>query len=166
MLYPTAAGISPSSFSTHHTTIHDSLKGRLSSTTATLCHALSAEFYSSLGCHGDAGEMELMDFVRDAMFKSVVRQLFGTENVPAEKVGLARRPGCDNELLPSPLPFFPLLLNLHPLPSFSPPLPSLLLPSPPPPLPSFYPPPPLPSFYPPPPLPSPPPPPPSPCRKR
>ena len=45
-----------------------------------------------------------MDFVRDAMFKSVVRQLFGTENVPAEKVGLARQPWCDNELLSLPLP--------------------------------------------------------------
>ncbi len=84
------AGISPASFSAHHTAIHDALKGRLSAMTGTLCHALSAEFNSSLGCHGDAGEMELMDFVRDAMFESVVRQLFGRENVPTGKVSLQR----------------------------------------------------------------------------
>jgi hypothetical protein len=81
-----AAGISPTSFSAHHTTIHDSLKGRLSSSTGPLCHALSAEFHSTLGYHGDAGEIELMDFVRDAMFESVVRQLFGARNVPTGKV--------------------------------------------------------------------------------
>ena len=30
--------------------------------------------------------MDLMDFVRDAMFEAVVRQLFGHDNVPQEKV--------------------------------------------------------------------------------
>ncbi len=80
------AGITPSSFSCHHTTIHDSLKGRLSSTTAPLCHALSAEFATCLSCYGNGGEMELMDFVRDAMFEAVVRQLFGADNMPREKV--------------------------------------------------------------------------------
>ena len=30
--------------------------------------------------------MNLMDFVRDAMFEAVVRQLFGHNNVPQEKV--------------------------------------------------------------------------------
>ena len=28
-----------------------------------------------------------MDFVREAMFEAVVRQLFGADNVPKEKVG-------------------------------------------------------------------------------
>ena len=30
--------------------------------------------------------MDLMDFIRDAMFESVVRQLFGEENVPQTRV--------------------------------------------------------------------------------
>ena len=94
------AGISPSSFSAHHTHIHDALKGRLSASTGTLCHALSTEFHSSLGCHGDAGEVELMAFVRDAMFESVVRQLFGADNVPSNKVS-----GLSILGLMSPTPF-------------------------------------------------------------
>ena len=32
--------------------------------------------------------MDLMDFVRDAMFESVVRQLFGEDNVPQTRVWL------------------------------------------------------------------------------
>lgn len=79
------AGIKPSSFSRHHTDIHDSLKGRLSSSTATLCHALSNHFHHTLCSYGDAGEMQLMHFVRDAMFQSVVTQLFGEDNVPVKK---------------------------------------------------------------------------------
>lgn len=78
--------MSPSSFSAHHTPLHDALKGRLSATTSHLCHALSQEFHACLSSYGDSGEMQLMDFVRDAMFEAVVRQLFGKDNVPTKKV--------------------------------------------------------------------------------
>lgn len=82
----TAAGISPQSFASHHTTIHDSLKGRLSASTGLLCPALCKEFYQYLGSYGDCGEKDLMEFVRDVMFDCVVRQLFGQDNAPTSKV--------------------------------------------------------------------------------
>ena len=51
-----------------------------------MCPILSTEFHNSFSCHGDSGEMELMDFVRDPMFEAVVRQLFGKDNVPDNTV--------------------------------------------------------------------------------
>lgn len=82
-----AAGLSSSSFYKHHSAIHDTIKGRLVPTYLTkMCPILSQEFYTSLLAHGREGEMDLMDFVRDAMFEAVVRQLFGHDNVPQEKV--------------------------------------------------------------------------------
>ena len=67
--------------------MHDTIKGRLvPSYLATMCPVLSREFHTSLLSHGGQGEMELMDFVRDAMFEAVVKQLFGHENVPQDKV--------------------------------------------------------------------------------
>ena len=53
-----------------------------------MCPILSAEFNKSLGCHGNSGEMDLMDFVRDPMFEAVVIQLFGRENVPQKTVSV------------------------------------------------------------------------------
>lgn len=82
-----AAGLSSSSFFKHHSAIHDTIKGRLVPSYLTkMCPILSQEFYTSLLDHGRQGEMDLMDFVRDAMFEAVVRQLFGHDNVPREKV--------------------------------------------------------------------------------
>ena len=52
----------------------------------TMCPKLSHGFYVSLCSHGDDGEMELMDFVRHAMFEAVVRELFGQENTPKTQV--------------------------------------------------------------------------------
>ena len=51
-----------------------------------MCPILSAEFNNSLSCHGNNGEVDLMDFVRDPMFEAVVKQLFGRNNVPEKKV--------------------------------------------------------------------------------
>ena len=82
-----AAGLSSSSFYKHHSAIHDTIKGRLVPSYLTnMCPILSQEFYTSLLAHGQQGEMDLMDFVRDAMFEAVVKQLFGHDNVPQEKV--------------------------------------------------------------------------------
>ena len=84
-----AAGLSSKSFFKYHSAIHDTIKGRLvPNYLTTLCPILSQEFYRSLCYHGEQGEMDLMDFIRDAMFESVVRQLFGEENVPQTRVWL------------------------------------------------------------------------------
>ena len=80
------AGLSSESFYKHHSAIHDTIKGRLIPNYITkLCPILSEGFQKSLSSHGNEGEMELMDFVRDPMFEAVVRQLFGRENVPKSK---------------------------------------------------------------------------------
>ncbi len=82
------AGVPAQSFFKHHSAIHDTIKGQLiPSYLTSMCPTLSAELNNSLGCHGNSGEMELMDFVRDPMFEAVVRQLFGKENVPFTRVG-------------------------------------------------------------------------------
>ena len=101
-----AAGLSSSSFYEHHSAIHDTIKGRLiPSYLMKMCPVLSQEFYTSLLAHGRQGEMDLMDFVRDAMFEAVVKQLFGHDNVPQEKV-------CEHKL-GRPIPRFQCsLLNI------------------------------------------------------
>ncbi len=82
------AGVPAQSFFKHHSAIHDTIKGQLiPSYLTSMCPSLSAEFNNSLSCHGNSGEAELMDFVRDPMFEAVVRQLFGKENVPSTRVG-------------------------------------------------------------------------------
>lgn len=59
------------------------VKGKLiPSYLAELCPHLSQEFHDTLSDYGSEGEMELMDFVRHSMFESVVRRLFGSENIP------------------------------------------------------------------------------------
>ena len=84
---PLSAGLSSQSFFSYHTAIHDTVKGRLASSYLTkMCPVLSRGFYDSLRCHDDEGEMELMEFVRSAMFDAVVKQLFGHQNVPQTKV--------------------------------------------------------------------------------
>ncbi|XP_064397824.1 24-hydroxycholesterol 7-alpha-hydroxylase-like [Halichondria panicea] len=81
-----AAGVPAQSFFKHHSAIHDTIKGQLiPSYLTSMCPSLSAELNNSLSCHGNSGEAELMDFVRDPMFEAVVRQLFGKENVPATR---------------------------------------------------------------------------------
>lgn len=81
------AGVSSESFFKHHSAVHDTIKGRLVPTyLSKMCPILCQEFHTSLLQHGNGGEMELMDFVRDPMFEAVVRQLFGQENVPKERV--------------------------------------------------------------------------------
>ena len=85
------AGLSSESFFSHHTAIHDAVKGRLASTYLTkMCPVLSRGFYDSLCFHDNEGEMELMEFVRSAMFDAVVKQLFGHQNVPQTKVSNSR----------------------------------------------------------------------------
>ena len=82
------AGVPAQSFFKHHSAIHDTIKGQLiPSYLTSMCPSLSAELNNSLSCHGNSGEAELMDFVRDPMFEAVVRQLFGKENVPSTRVG-------------------------------------------------------------------------------
>ena len=86
---PNTGGLSQKSFFKYHTAIHDTIKGCLVPTfVSRLCPVLSQEFYRCLSFYGDQGEMDLMDFVRDAMFEAVVKQLFGKDNVPQTRVRL------------------------------------------------------------------------------
>ena len=55
---------------------------------ARICPTLSEKFYSCLNSYGDEGEMDLMEFVRHAMFEAVVREFFGSENAPQTQVRL------------------------------------------------------------------------------
>ena len=81
------AGLSSESFFKYHSAIHDTIKGRLvPSYLSKMCPLLSQEFQTSLLQHGNGGEMDLIDFVRDPMFEAVVKQLFGHDNVPKERV--------------------------------------------------------------------------------
>ena len=50
--------------------------------------SLSIDLYGSFRKLGDDGEMDLMSFVRRTMFDSVVRQLFGADNVPETETGM------------------------------------------------------------------------------
>jgi 24-hydroxycholesterol 7alpha-hydroxylase len=84
-----AAGLSTSSFFKHHSDIHDAMKAKLVPTYIShLCPALSKGFHSSFSKFGAGGEMDLMTFVRQNMFDSVVTQLFGAENVPGTEAGM------------------------------------------------------------------------------
>lgn len=81
------AGVSGEDFFKYHMTCHESLKGRFSSTTATLCPVMCKEFYSSFSSYEQTGEKEMYDFVQEAMFEAITRELFGRDNVPKDKVG-------------------------------------------------------------------------------
>jgi 24-hydroxycholesterol 7alpha-hydroxylase len=84
-----AAGLSTTSFFTHHSDIHDAVKAKLVPAYLTkLCPVLSRDLYGGFSKFGKEGEMELMSFVRHTMFDSVVRQLFGSENVPQTEDGM------------------------------------------------------------------------------
>ncbi|XP_003387846.1 PREDICTED: 24-hydroxycholesterol 7-alpha-hydroxylase-like isoform X1 [Amphimedon queenslandica] len=82
-----AASIEPTSFSEHHTKIHDIFKGQLTMHHLDpLCQELSLSFYHEILLQvrereGQEVEMELMDFVRKTMFGPVVKQLFGQSNL-------------------------------------------------------------------------------------
>ena len=63
------------------------MKGHLSPKNVTkICPTLSRDFHSGLLSYGQQGEMELMDFVRNVMFEAAVKQAYGCDNVPQEKV--------------------------------------------------------------------------------
>ena len=84
------ANVSKSSFFDHHTTVHDTVKSRLTpSYMSTLCQNLSRAFHSNiLDCVDKFGEtkMDLMQFVRSSMFPPVVEELFGKDNLLLTKV--------------------------------------------------------------------------------
>ena len=81
------AGIPFQSFYQHHTTIHDTIKGRLTPQYMTeMCPVLSEKFYHHLNERGKKDEGDLMDFVRSVMFPAVVYQLFGQENIKLTEV--------------------------------------------------------------------------------
>ena len=70
-----------------HTALHDALKGKLiPSNINSLCPAVSKEFHTNLLTYGNGGEMNLMDFVRDTMFECAVKQMYGKDNVPQDRV--------------------------------------------------------------------------------
>ena len=48
-----------------------------------LCPSLAVRFHSSLTTNEGDGVADLMEFVRAAMFSSVVRELFGEKLMPA-----------------------------------------------------------------------------------
>ena len=89
-LFTYTANVSKSSFFDHHTTLHDTVKSRLTpSYMSTLCQNLSRAFHSNiLECVDKSGETEidLMQFVRSSMFPPVVEELFGKDNLLLTKV--------------------------------------------------------------------------------
>ncbi len=82
------AGITSDAFYKYHMTGHEAMKGGISSTTSALCPVMCEEFRSSLDSNDDSGERQLMNFVQEAMFQAVTRELFGRDNVPKNKVRL------------------------------------------------------------------------------
>ena len=54
----------------------------------TLSLSIIIDLHGSFKKLGDDGEMDLMSFVRHTMFDSVVRQLFGADNVPETETGM------------------------------------------------------------------------------
>ena len=80
-----AANITREAFFAHHTALHDTVKSTLvPATMDELCPSLASRFYCSLMAN-EEGDAELMEFVRVAMFSSVVRELFGEELMPMSK---------------------------------------------------------------------------------
>ena len=80
---PNTAGITKEAFFAHHTALHDTVKSTLvPAMMEELCPPLTSRFYHSLMAN-EEGHAELMEFVRAAMFSSVVRELFGEELMPA-----------------------------------------------------------------------------------
>ena len=49
---------------------------------------LSTDLYDAFSKFGNKGEMELMSFVRQTMFDSVMRQLYGSNNMPQTEDGM------------------------------------------------------------------------------
>ncbi len=78
-----------SSLEKEHDLLTSNIKGRLASSTGVMCPALSGHFHGFLtSSYGEEGEMELFDFVRGTMFDVVVRELYGSDNIPEDKVGM------------------------------------------------------------------------------
>lgn len=81
-----AAGVEAEFFMKDHIISHETLKGRISSTTPALCLAMCTEFNRSLASYGDSGEKDIVDFVQEALFEAITRELFGKDNAPLNKV--------------------------------------------------------------------------------
>lgn len=80
-----AANITKEAFFAHHTALHDTVKSTLvPAAMEELCPLLTSRFYCALAAN-EVGDVELMEFVRAAMFSAVVRELFGEELMPASK---------------------------------------------------------------------------------
>ncbi len=78
------ANITKSSFLSYHTLLHDTVKGKLTSSySATMCSPLSKAFRKSIlaSLPNEEEELDLMSFVSKSMFTAVVCELFGKENL-------------------------------------------------------------------------------------
>lgn len=96
--YVTIAGITGADFFKCHMACHESLKGCFTSKAAPLCPVMCTEFHLSLSSYGESGEKEMYDFVQEAMFESVTRELFGRDNVPKDKVSVQEMTLCHSSL--------------------------------------------------------------------
>ena len=84
------AGVSKLSFFTHHTAMHDLMKGNfVPSQLHASCEQLSRKFYDrmiSMVTDGNEVKVELLTLVKSIMFPSVVSHLFGDDILPEGKV--------------------------------------------------------------------------------
>ena len=88
------------------------------------------DLYDCFCKFGSEGEMDLMSFVRQTLFDSVVRQLFGANNVPQTEAGMrelerkfvkfdqdfeygTQLPEFIIRFVPYAIPIFPLLVYSH-----------------------------------------------------
>jgi 24-hydroxycholesterol 7alpha-hydroxylase len=79
------AGIPQEAFLLHHTTLHDTVKGTfIPASMRELVPKLGQRFSTVLDSYADQGEMDLMEFVKVAMFTAVVKEIFGDDFVPAD----------------------------------------------------------------------------------
>ena len=85
MLY-SVAGIFKDSFLAHHTSNAVIIKeGLAPSKIVTMCEELSLKFHHEMD-NVVTGEIDLMEFVRTIMFPTVVKQLYGDNLLPDERV--------------------------------------------------------------------------------
>lgn len=96
-----AAGLPSDEFMKYHMTCHEKLKGHFASSTAVLCPAMCSEFHSSLFSYGETGQKLMYDFVQEAMFEAITKELFGRDNMPKNKVSWPPLPGlvCEVQLM-------------------------------------------------------------------
>ena len=85
MLYSTG-GVIKESFLAHHTSNSVIVKEGLDpSKLATMCEELSLKFHHEMD-NVVTGEMDLMELVQMIMFPAVVKQMFGDNLLPNERV--------------------------------------------------------------------------------